>query len=129
MAATTSQGKSFAGFIVGITVTAAGAAAFGAGIGKAALGLGILTLLYSIVNFIKVKPEEGKVPAIKQVLGLQLGGVLFSLAGWVLALAGMHLTASVGARLIIALIGLAISLVGVLGLLPAAANKNAIWKA
>jgi hypothetical protein len=129
MAATKSQGTSFTGFLVGITVTAAGAAGFATGIGKVALAIGIIVLIATTVKLIKIKPEEGNVPDIKQVAGLQVGGIFLALAGWVFALVGLYLTANVGARLAIVLAGLAISLTGVLGLLPASAKKNPLWKA
>jgi hypothetical protein len=129
MAATKSQGTSFTGFLVGITVTAAGAFGFATGIGKVALAIGIIVLIATTVKLIKIKPEEGNVPDIKQVFGLQVGGILLALAGWVFTLVGLHLTANVGARLAIVLVGIAISLTGVLGLLPASAKKNPLWKA
>lgn len=129
MAATKSQGKSFAGFLVGITVTAAGAAGFATGIGKLALAVGVIVLIYTIAKSIKIKPEEGDVPKIKQTFGLQLGGLALALAGWLVPVFCMHLTTNNGARLAIVIIGLLVSLVGILALLPAAANKNAIWKA
>ena len=42
---------------------------------------------------------------------------------------GLHLSDSVSGRMVTTLIGMAVSLVGSLVLLPIAANKNAIWKA
>jgi hypothetical protein len=39
------------------------------------------------------------------------------------------MASGVAGRMILALVGLAISLVGVVFVLPAACNKNAIWKA
>jgi hypothetical protein len=39
------------------------------------------------------------------------------------------LTPSVSGRMITTLLGLAVSLVGILIILPMAVNKNAIWKA
>jgi uncharacterized membrane protein YgaE (UPF0421/DUF939 family) len=41
---------------------------------------------------------------------------------------GLNLTAGVAGRMITTLLGLAVSLVGVLVILPLAVNKNAIWK-
>ena len=60
---------------------------------------------------------------------MKLVGVLVTLLGWVVVLFGMHLTPSVGGRLVITLVGLVIILAGVIGILPTACNKNAIWKA
>lgn len=129
MAATKSQGKSFAGFLVGITVTAAGAAGFATGIGKLALAVGVIVLICTVAKAIKIKPEEGNVPRIKQAVVLQLGGVVLAVAGWLVPVFCMHLTANTGARLAIVIVGLIVSLVGALALLPMAANKSAIWKA
>jgi uncharacterized membrane protein YgaE (UPF0421/DUF939 family) len=49
--------------------------------------------------------------------------------GWAIVVLGLNLSASVSGRMVTTLIGIAISLIGSLILLPAAANKNAIWKA
>jgi hypothetical protein len=49
--------------------------------------------------------------------------------GWALTFVGIQVTASVGGRLVLALVGIAISLFGILSILPAAFNKKAIWKA
>jgi hypothetical protein len=128
MAATTSQGKSFTIFIVGLTVAAAGLAFIATGIAKVALVIGLVTVGYSFARFIKIKPLEGK-PAIgKQPAALKLGGLGVVLLGWLIVLFGLNLTAGVAGRMITTLLGLAVSLVGVLVILPLASNKNAIWK-
>ena len=59
MAATTSQGKSFTVFIVGITVAAAGLAFSATGIGKVALVAGLAIIAYSFFRFFMIKPLEG----------------------------------------------------------------------
>jgi hypothetical protein len=41
---------------------------------------------------------------------------------------GLHLTPSVTGRMVSTIIGLLVSLFGILVILPIAANKNAIWK-
>jgi hypothetical protein len=128
MAATTSQGKSFTLFMVGVTVAAAGLAFIATGLGKAALVVGLVLLAISLAQFVKIKPQEGKLPTGVQPVGLRLAGVATALVGWLVVLIGLHLTASVSGRLITTLVGLAISLVGVLYLLPCAANKNVFWK-
>ncbi len=56
-------------------------------------------------------------------------GVLVAAGGWILTLLGLHLASGVGGRMVFAVIGLAVSLIGVVVILPAACNKNAIWKA
>lgn len=129
MAATASQGKSFTLFMVAITVAAAGIAYFSTGMGKVALVIGIIGLAISAISFLTLKPQEGKTGSVIQPVVLQLAGVASVLAGWLVVLFGIHVTSSVGGRLVTTLLGLAISLLGVVVLLPVAANKNAIWKA
>jgi hypothetical protein len=129
MAATSSQGKSFATFMVGITATAAGIAFFSSGIGKVTCAIGLLVVILAIVGFIRLKPLEGKTAVPAQPIALQLAGVGSVVLGWVIVLFGIHLSSAVSGRLVTTLVGMAVSLVGVLYFLPAAANKNAIWKA
>jgi hypothetical protein len=129
MAATKSQGKAFALFMVGATTAAAGIAYISSGSGIAALIVGLIVVAVSFGFFISIKPQEGKVPDGAQPIALKLAGLVASLGGWLIVLIGMHMTASVSGRMTAAIIGIAVSLFGVLYLLPAAANKNAIWKA
>lgn len=129
MAATTSQGKTFSVFMVGITIAAAGLSFVASGIGKAALAAGLLIVAYSFAGFFKIKALEGVTAAFAQPALLKLAGVAVVLLGWLTVLLGLHVTANVSGRLITTLIGLAISLLGVLVILPAAVNKNATWKA
>lgn len=128
MAATTSQGKTFTIFIVGLTVAAAGLAFIATGIAKVALVVGLVTVGFSFARFFKIKPLEGNPAAGKQPAALKLGGLGVVLLGWLIVLFGLNLAASVAGRMITTLLGLAVSLVGVLVILPLAANKNAIWK-
>jgi hypothetical protein len=129
MAATTSQGKTFSLFMVAITVAAAGLAYFSSGGGKAALVIGLIGLCAALAGFLKIKPLEGKTATSVDPIGLKLAGVACALAGWLIVLVGIHLSSGLGGRFATTLIGLAVSLAGVIGLLPAAARKNAIWKA
>jgi len=128
MAATTSQGKSFTLFITGITVAGAGLAYSATGLGKVALIAGFLIVALSFARFLRIKPLEGMTAAGKQPAALKLGGLGVVVLGWMIVLFGLHLTVSVAGRMITTLLGLAISLAGVLVILPFAANKNAIWK-
>ena len=128
MAATTSQGKSFTIFLVGLTVAAAGLAFISTGIAKVALIGGVIIIGFSFASFYRIKPLEGLAAVGKQPAALKLGGVAAVLAGWLIVIFGLNLTASVAGRMTTTLLGLAISLVGVLVILPFAANKNAIWK-
>jgi hypothetical protein len=129
MAATTSQGKSFTVFIAGITVAAAGLAFLSTGIAKLALVVGLAIIGFSFFSFFKIKPDEGQTAEAKQPAGLKLAGLAIALLGWAIVLVGLHLTPNVTGRMVSTLLGLAVSLVGVLVILPIAANKNAIWKA
>jgi hypothetical protein len=79
--------------------------------------------------FLKIKPEEGEVADKGQPAVMRLAGVLAAFLGWVIVLVGLNLSSNVSGRMITTLIGIGVSLVGAIVLLPAAANKNAIWKA
>jgi hypothetical protein len=127
MAAT--QGRSFSLFIVGATLAAAGMATFSSGIGKLALVGGLVVLAVSFGLFIKIKPDEGEIADKGQPGVMRVAGVLAAFLGWMIVLFGLNLSSSVSGRMITTIIGIAVSLVGSLALLPAAANKNAIWKA
>jgi hypothetical protein len=128
MAATTSQGKSFALFLAGLTAATAGLAFVASGAGKLALIVGVVVLAGAFAYFLKIKPAEGKVAEASQPALLKLAGLAMAIAGWLIVLTGLHLTANVAGRMTTTLIGLLISLVGAIGILPVAANKNAIWK-
>src|SRR6266446_2106155 len=100
MAATTGQGRSFTTFIVGLTGLCAGIAYFSTGVGKFIAGAG----------------------------GMKLMGAFVSALGWVLILAGLHVVTGTIGRIVLGLVGIGVSLFGILYILPAAFNKNAIWK-
>ena len=129
MAATKSQGRSFSLFMVGVTAAAVGIATFSSGTGKLALIVGLVILAASFGMFLKIKPEEGEVADKGQPAVMRLAGVLAAFLGWVIVLVGLNLSSNVSGRMITTLIGIGVSLVGAIVLLPAAANKNAIWKA
>ena len=57
-----------------------------------------------------------------------LVGILITVLGFVLALLSLTITSSVNGRLIIVLVGIAISLAGILGVLNSAFQKNAVWR-
>jgi hypothetical protein len=129
MAANKQQGQWYGLFLAGLTVTCAGIAGFSSGIGKAALVLGLIILAVTFWRFLQLKPLEGKVALGAQSAGVKLAGVAVTILGWLIVLFGLHVTSGVGGRMVTTIIGLIVSLVGVLGILPAACNKNAIWKA
>jgi hypothetical protein len=129
MAATKAQGRAFTLFMGGLTAAAAGIAFFSSGSGKAALVLGVAVVAFSLFRFLKIKPLEGRVALGEQPAIQKLVGVLLALGGWAVVLYGLHLTASVSGRMTTSVVGLAVTLIGVLYVLPSAASKNAIWKA
>ena len=55
-------------------------------------------------------------------------GILLALAGWILPVVGLSMTSSNGARIALCIVGLAISLTGIIGVLNKAHLKEAIWK-
>jgi len=55
-------------------------------------------------------------------------GLLIMLAGFLLSLLSLPLATAVGVRMALVLAGIAISLLGLIGVLNRAYLKNAIWK-
>ena len=129
MAANKQQGQWFGLFLVGLTAACAGLAGFSSGIGKVALVIGLIVLAVSFWKFLLLKPLEGKVSLGAQPSGMKLVGVLVTIFGWLIVLFGLHIASGVGGRLATTIVGMIVSLVGILGILPVACNKNAIWKA
>lgn len=129
MAATKSQGKDFTLFMAGLTAVCAGIAFFSSGAGKVALIAGLIVLALSLWGLFKIRPLEGKTGGGAQPAVMKLIGIAVVLGGWLFVLFGLHLTASVGARMVTSIVGLAVSLTGIIFVLAPAVNKNAIWKA
>jgi hypothetical protein len=59
---------------------------------------------------------------------MALVGIIVTFLGFVLAAASVGLTASNTGRLGMVLVGIVVSLVGILGVINPAYQKNAIWK-
>ena len=59
---------------------------------------------------------------------MRLIGLLFTVGGWLVAVGGLLVTSSVGARMLIACVGIALSLYGSLGVLNGYYLERAIWK-
>ena len=59
---------------------------------------------------------------------MRLIGVACVLAGWILAVAGLFITSSNAGRLLIACLGILVSLYGSLGILNRYYVSRAIWK-
>jgi hypothetical protein len=129
MAATKSQGRDFTLFMVGMTAVCAGIAFSDSGAGKLALVVGAVALIAALWGFFKIKPLEGKTGGGAQPAVTKLIGVAVVLGGWLFVLLGLHMTASVGARMTTSIVGFAISIAGIFFVLVPAVNKNAIWKA
>jgi hypothetical protein len=129
MAANKQQGQWFGLFLSGLTVACAGMAGYSSNIGKTALVLGVVILAASFWKFLKLKPLEGKIALGSQPAVVKLVGILVTVFGWLVVLFGLHLTSGVGGRMVLSIVGLIISLIGIGVILPAACNKNAIWKA
>ena len=59
---------------------------------------------------------------------MKIAGVLVILAGWLIAVLGLNVS-SLGGKYALAILGIAMSLFGILGILNKAHLKDAIWKA
>jgi hypothetical protein len=55
-------------------------------------------------------------------------GVLITLLGFVIAILSVAVTSSVGGRMVMVLIGIAVCLIGIIGVINRAFLKNAIWR-
>jgi hypothetical protein len=128
MAANKSQGSFYTLFLIAATVTCAGIYYFGSGMGKVLLLIGAVGALGSLFGMLKIKPLEGKTPVRPAPTAMKLVGAALSTLGWVVTLFGMHMTPSTSGRIVLALVGIGISLFGITVILPAAFNKNAVWK-
>jgi hypothetical protein len=129
MAANKQQGSYLTLFWTACTVLCAGLAYFAEGFGKLVLLLGLAAVAISLFGFLKIKPLEGKTAGTAGVAGMKLLGIVVAWGGWFVTIAGLHLTTSTSGRLIFALVGIAVSLVGVLGILPVAFGKSVAGKA
>lgn len=59
---------------------------------------------------------------------MKFAGLILVLVGWLIPVLGLTLTNSGAVRLILCLVGIAVCLVGILGVLNKAYQQNAIWK-
>jgi hypothetical protein len=55
-------------------------------------------------------------------------GILITLLGFVISVLSLGMTSSVGGRMVMVLIGIGLSLTGILGVINRAYLKNAIWR-
>ena len=128
MAANKGQGRSFAAFLVGLTVASAGFASWSGGSGKLLLIAGLVVMAVSLVMALGIKPHEGKVAQRPSSEGPKIMGAVVALLGWVVTVVGIQYVTGTSGRILLALVGIATSLFGIVVILPAAFNKNAIWK-
>ena len=59
---------------------------------------------------------------------MKLVGILLALAGWLIPVVALTITQSLAARFVLAVLGIIISLVGILVVLNKAHLEHAIWK-
>ena len=59
---------------------------------------------------------------------MALAGVVITFLGFLISVMSLGMTSSVGGRMVMVLIGLAVSLVGIIGVINRAFLKNAIWR-
>jgi hypothetical protein len=129
MAASKQQGSYLTLFWTALTALCAGVAYFAEGFGKLVLVFGLAGVVISLVGFLKIKSLEGKTAGVPGNAMMKLLGLAVALGGWFVTVAGLHITTSVGGRLVFALVGIAVSLVGVIGVLPIAFGKSMAGKA
>ena len=60
---------------------------------------------------------------------MQIVGILLALIGWVIPVVGLTITQSLSARFVLVVLGICVSLTGILGVLNKDHLKKAIWKA
>jgi hypothetical protein len=59
---------------------------------------------------------------------MTIAGLAVTLAGFAISVGSLGLTSSNGGRLALTLVGIVVSLFGILGLLNPAYQKSAVWK-
>jgi hypothetical protein len=59
---------------------------------------------------------------------MALIGVLITALGFLIAIMSVAVTSSVGGRMVVVLIGIAMSLIGIIGVINRAYLKNANWR-
>ena len=59
---------------------------------------------------------------------MALAGVVITFLGFLISVMSLTMTSSVGGRMVMVLIGLAVSLIGIVGVINRAFLKNAVWR-
>jgi hypothetical protein len=57
-----------------------------------------------------------------------IAGLIVTFLGFIIAVASLGMSSSVGGRMVMVLIGLVVSLVGIIGLINPAYQKKAAWR-
>ena len=57
-----------------------------------------------------------------------LAGIVITLLGFLISVFSLSMASSASGRLVIVLVGLAVSLIGIIGVINRAYMKNAIWR-
>ena len=55
-------------------------------------------------------------------------GVIVTFVGFLISVMSLGMTSSVGGRMVMVLIGLVVSLIGIIGIINRAFQKNAVWR-
>ena len=59
---------------------------------------------------------------------MALAGLGVTLVGWLIAVSSVGMMSSTSGRLVMVLVGIIVSLVGIMGVINPAYQKNAVWK-
>jgi hypothetical protein len=59
---------------------------------------------------------------------MALAGVVITFLGFLISVMSLGMMSSVGGRMVMVLIGLAVSLIGIIGVINRAFLKNAVWR-
>jgi len=59
---------------------------------------------------------------------MALAGLAVTLLGWLIAISSVGMMSSTSGRLVMVLVGIIVSLVGIMGVINPAYQKNAVWK-
>lgn len=59
---------------------------------------------------------------------MRITGLLINIAGWLIAMSGLFITQSNGVRIVLACVGIGVSVFGILGVLNKFYLERAIWK-
>ncbi len=114
MAASTGQGRSFATFLVGLTVACTGIAYFSSGMGKLASLLGAAIVAASLLGFLKLKPLEGKPAQNAGAGGMKSARSVHCMLRVGSDSCRLHLVTGTGGRIVLGLVGIGVSLFGII---------------